>query len=115
MNNINFLRETLQNYIQFGVKLPINYMQMNGKEKNGYVIWRGFDPMILISSRDFFNEGLRTSTSDYRVSEDNIIYETNDYNKIRKVILIMLTNEKYEDVLAGMINELDNDMELKLK
>ena len=53
MNNINFLRETLQNYIQFGVKLPINYMQMNGKEKNGYVIWRGFDPMILISSRDF--------------------------------------------------------------
>lgn len=109
---MQYLEEALQNYNQYNIIVPIT---ISKKYFVGIVdellIWKNEYNGIVIGSREEFSEAIERSDSDYRITEDNLIYSTNDSEKIYKIKYILLEYiiyENYEALLKNLIEELKN-------
>ncbi len=125
-NGIEYLRRTRQNFVQFDVQTPISisnsvidFAYKGLPEKESMMIYKGWYPTIEISSRTEFERCKRVNNdSDYRVTDNNILFDTDDMDKIHGVVNAIcnyIATGDYIEAIDGMISSLEPSKKLELK
>ena len=116
MKCINYLKNVLQNYIQYDIKLPM-VISSNVFDSDNLVIWTGDMNQICISTIDEYNFNCLVSDHDYRVNLNNKLFETTDINLIQDIIDVLFNyyqnGYNYEITISSLINKLENNKVLK--
>ena len=120
MYGSSILLKAKQHFIQFGVKTPINisnavcrFAKEGVPEDEAMVIYKGHFPTFEISSiREFNRCAAINGDSDYRVGNENILFETADMNRIVGVVDAMNKYHTHRSYLV-LIDELVSIMEPK--
>ena len=114
MNN-NFLFDTLQNYIQYDVEIPVVLSSdiTNIKNDSELVMWKNDMNEIVIGTREEFDKNKKISNCDYRIDDDCIIYTTQDKDKISlitsSVIEAFINGYSYSKMIDDLIINTKND------
>ena len=122
MNGLDFLRRTLQNYVQFGVERGIhvtNTAAYSDDDIVDVVMYKGWYEDICMSTREEFEKMCQMSDSDYRMDKSSILFEFNDPNIVNKitdtVVEGYLNQKEFDQILSSIIDIIDKQHKLELK
>ena len=113
MEGIGYLRRALQNYKQFDVMTPIQLSKRILEDNESILIWKDEYSGICIGVREEFEDQIRYFNSDYRVTEDNLLFEVS--SDFKDLIMEVCLNGDYETRLSRLIDVLEFNRKLELK
>ena len=116
MKCINYLKNVLQNYIQYDIELPL-VISSNIFDSDNLVIWTGDMNQICFSTLDEYNFNCKSSNHDYRISSNNKLFETTNIELIQDIANVLFNyyqnGYNYEIAISSLINKLENNKVLK--